>query len=116
MWTEWTSVVASHRHFDHYGGMERILRDFPVDLYVGNLADCPNRSTDNAIRTALQERNIPTQGPGQDTITVDGVDFTILPPDPDDDPCPGEENDNSVLVRYGVRRFLHAVHRGCRDG
>ena len=75
-------VITSHRHDDHYGGMAEILRRFPVDRYVGHLGDCPNRTADNTIRDVLTERGIPAQSLGAATITVDGVSFTILPPDP----------------------------------
>lgn len=98
-------VITSHRHSDHYGGMAQVLSRFPVDLYVGNLEDCPNRTTDDTIRDVLKKRNIKTQGPGQDTITVDGVSFVILPTDPVDDECPDDENDNSVVVRMEFGEF-----------
>jgi competence protein ComEC len=103
-------VIVSHRHRDHFVNMERILRSFPVDRFVGNLADCPNRSTDDDIRDALNDRNIPAQSLGADTILVDAVRFIILPPDPVNDPCPDAENDNSVLVRleYGSFSMLFA--------
>ncbi|MGH7645656.1 MAG: ComEC/Rec2 family competence protein [Gemmatimonadales bacterium] len=98
-------VIVSHRHADHYSAIERILRQFPVDHVVGNLADCPTRSTDNGIRLALQERQIPAQSLGADTLDVDSVRFIILPPDPTDDACPDEENNNSVLVRLEYGQF-----------
>ena len=98
-------VITSHRHFDHYGGTAEILRRFPVDRYVGNLADCPNRSTDNTIRTELTQRGIPAQSLAADTITVDGVDFVILAPDPIDNECPDEENNNSIVVRMEFGQF-----------
>ena len=42
---------------------------------------------------------------GADTLVVDGVTFTILPPDPKTDPCPSQENDNSILVRLDYGQF-----------
>jgi len=98
-------IVVSHRHGDHYAGIERVLRTLPVDRFVGNLADCPNRTTDNAIRAALNDRHIPAQSLGADTLDVDGVRFIILPPDPIDDACPDDENNNSVLVRMEFGSF-----------
>jgi beta-lactamase superfamily II metal-dependent hydrolase len=108
--TQLALVVVSHRHGDHYAGMERVLRTLPVDRFVGNLADCPNRTTDNGIRAALNERHIPAQSLGADTLIVDGVRFIILPPDPIDDACPDDENNNSLLVRmeYGSFSMLFA--------
>ena len=52
-------AVVSHRHFDHQGGMDEIIREFDVDLLVMNSADCPNRTSDDRIRTAASERNVP---------------------------------------------------------
>lgn len=98
-------VVVSHRHADHYATIERILRSFAVSRFVGNLADCPNRATDNGIRQALTDRNIPAQSLGADTLLVDGVRFIILPPDPVTDRCPDDENDNSVMVRLEYGSF-----------
>jgi len=103
-------VFVSHRHGDHFAGMARVLRSLPVDRFVGNLADCPDRSTDDTIRAALNERHIPAQSLGADTLVVDGVRFIVLPPDPSDDPCPDDENNNSVVVRleYGSFSMLFA--------
>lgn len=98
-------VIVSHRHSDHYATIERILRAFPVDRFVGNLADCPTRTTDNGIRDALTDSTISAQSLGPDTLLVDGVRFIILPPDPIDDRCPDDENDNSVLVRLEYGSF-----------
>lgn len=98
-------VVTSHRHGDHYGGMPPILRRFPVKLYIANLDDCPNRSTDDTIRGVLDERSIPARPPDPDTLDIDGVRFIVLPPDPVDDQCPGEENNNSVVVRMEFGSF-----------
>lgn len=103
-------VFVSHRHADHFAGMARVLRSLPVDRFVGNLADCPNRATDDTIRAALADRHIPAQSLGADTLTVDGVRFIVLPTDPNDDPCPNDENNNSVIVRmeYGGFSMLFA--------
>lgn len=98
-------VIVTHRHGDHFASMERVLRSLPVDRFVGNLADCPNRQTDNDIRAALNDRGIAAQSLGADTITIDGVDLIVLPPDPTDDPCPSEENNNSVIVRLEYGSF-----------
>ncbi len=93
-------LIVSHRHGDHHGGVPPILQsDIPVRRYVGNLVDCPNRTTDDTVRDLLESLGVPRQSLGADTIPIDGVDFIILPPDPVDDPCPQDENDNSIVVR-----------------
>lgn len=98
-------VFVSHRHADHFAGMARVLRALTVDRFVGNLADCPNRSTDDTIRAVLSQRHIPAQSNGADTLVVDAVRFIVLPPDPTDDPCPNDENNNSVIVRMEYGSF-----------
>jgi len=103
-------VIVSHRHRDHYAGIETVLRHVKVGRFIGNLEDCPGNLTDDHIRQALQDQHIPTQPPGADTLEVDGVSFIVLPTDPIDDACPDEENNNSVLVRleYGQFSMLFA--------
>jgi competence protein ComEC len=123
-------VFVSHRHIDHFSGTARVLRSLPVDRFVGSLEDCPNRSTDDAVRAALSDRHIPAQSLGADTLVVDGVRFIMLPTDPNDDPCPNDENNNSLIVRmeYGgfsmlftgdaeaeERDWLVANHAGLLD-
>jgi competence protein ComEC len=98
-------VIVSHRHGDHYAGTAHVLDTYPIDRFIGNLADCPNRSTDNTIRATLTDRGIPKQSVGADTLVVDGVTFTVLPPDPTTDPCPDQENDNSIVVRLDYGQF-----------
>lgn len=98
-------AITSHRHIDHYGGMDDVLEDFPVGLYLANLEDCPDRVHDGTIRDILEERQIPTQGPRSDTLNVNGVRFIVLPRDPVDDECPDEENDNSIIVRMEFGEF-----------
>jgi len=98
-------VFVSHRHADHFARMARVLRSLPVDRFVGNLADCPNRSTDDTIRAALSDRSIPAQSLGADTLVVDGVRFIVLPTDTNDDPCPNDENNNSLIVRMEYGSF-----------
>jgi competence protein ComEC len=98
-------VIVSHRDPGHYGGMEKILRDFTVKRLVMNLADCPESAQDDAIRELVQERGVPRQSFGAATLEVDGVLFKILRPDPVDDPCPRNENDNSIVVRMEFGEF-----------
>jgi len=98
-------AIVSHRDPGHYGGMEKILRDFTVGRLVMNLADCPDTAQDDVIRKLVQERGVPRQSFGAATLSVDGVTFKILRPDPDDDPCPGDENNNSIVVRMDFGEF-----------
>ena len=98
-------AIVSHRHFDHQGGMDNIINAFDVGRLVMNSVDCPNRTSDNTVIDAATTRGVPIQSLGADTLTVDGVDFIILPPDPVDDACPDDENDNSIVVRMEFGDF-----------
>ncbi len=42
-----TLAVVSHRHFDHLGGMDEILREIPTDLFLGSMVDCPTRTAED---------------------------------------------------------------------
>ena len=98
-------AIVSHRHSDHLGGMDEIIETFHVDRLVMNMADCPGRTVDDKVREAAAEHSVPTQSLGADSIEIDGVHFVILPPDPVDDKCPNEENNNSIVVRMEFGKF-----------
>ncbi len=97
-------AVVSHRHFDHQGGMDEVLRDLPVNLFLGDMQDCPNRSSDDKVRAVINDEDIPVQPLGADTIIIDGVHFTVLPQPPRSE-CPEDENNNSVVVRLDFGEF-----------
>ena len=98
-------AIISHRHFDHNGGMDNILDEFTVERFIGRRDDCPGVEQDNIIDSLLTFHGIPSEVPNGQTHTVDGVDFTILPTDPTDNTCPGDENNNSVIVRVDFGNF-----------
>jgi beta-lactamase superfamily II metal-dependent hydrolase len=98
-------AVVSHRHLDHAGGMDEILRDIPVDLFVGSMEDCPNRVFDDNVREQITAKGISVHPLDGNPIEIDGVRFTILPRDPVENECPDEENNNSVLVRMDFGDF-----------
>ena len=71
-------AVVTHRHFDHHGGMDEVIRATPPDLFVGVTEDCPNRSSDDRVRTALtgDAVTIHTLSGTPEVISIDGVNFT----------------------------------------
>ena len=93
-------AIVSHRHFDHQGGMDNIINTIDVKKFVGIVEDCPNRTSDDTVRTSLATKSVPIE-PLSDvptTIEIDEVRFTIFPLPPRSD-CPDHENDNSMIVR-----------------
>lgn len=98
-------TVVSHRHLDHFGGMDDILRDFTVDLFLGSMEDCPNRTTDDLLRGVIMSRGVNVHPLHSDPVEIDGVRFTILPQDPVDNACPEDENNNSVVIRMDYGEF-----------
>ena len=101
-------AIVSHRHIDHYGGMDDVLNTFTVRRFLMNMTDCPDRSHDDKIRGIVSAKSIPSVTGNTvtgSTVTVDGVKFTVLPQDPVDDDCPEDENDNSIVVRMDFGDF-----------
>lgn len=88
-------VIASHRHEDHIGGMDEVVRNVPVDLFVGDTVD-RDVDFDDEVWKALREERIEVGEPSADTLEVDGVRFIILPWEQMDS---HNENNNSVVVR-----------------
>ena len=98
-------AIVSHRHSDHLGGMDEIINNFEIDRLVMNTGDCPERESDDRVRTAAAKNGVQVQSLGASTIVIDEVRFTILPPDPIEDQCPDDENNNSIVVRMEFGEF-----------
>jgi competence protein ComEC len=99
-------VAISHHHFDHYGGMDQVVRAFKPRYF---LASGTGRSTKLYLSllktveaqgmTAIQ----PTSRPRK--IELGSVELTIFPQPPEDQK---EENNNSIGLRleYGAFSVL----------
>jgi len=96
-------AIVSHRHSDHYGGMDDVLNMFTVNHFLMNMADCVGRSHDDKIRGIVTDKSITLET--RSSITIDGVTFTVLPQDPVDNRCPQDENNNSIVVRMDYGDF-----------
>ncbi len=97
-------AIVSHRHFDHHGGMDNVLNAVPVDRFLGVTEDCPNRVSDDTVRSVISSRNIPVAPLDVGSIVIDGVTLTILPLPPRSR-CPEHENNNSIVVRLDFGEF-----------
>ena len=97
-------AVVSHRHFDHLGGMDNVLDRFTTERFLGITEDCPGRVGDDRVRDELDGVEIVPLSSTPQTLTIDGVDFTILPIG-SMHPCPNEENLNSIVIRMDFGDF-----------
>ncbi len=97
-------AVVSHRHFDHHGGMDEVIEQFEVERFYGNMEDCPNRTSDDTWREALEDEGAEQMSPGE-SVTIDGVTFEFLPVPANAADCPDHENDNTRVVRMTFGDF-----------
>lgn len=99
-------AIVTHRHKDHQHGMVHVLYNIPVDLFVGNTDDCPNRTGDDNVPTAIDNKSVSTHtfDNAPHVTTIDGVTFTIFPLPPKAT-CPEHENLNSIVVRMDYGDF-----------
>ena len=99
-------AVVTHRHFDHQVGMDEVLNKIPTDLFVGVMEDCPGRTSDDKVRKAVTDNSVTTHTLTNtpQTLSIDGIKFTILPLPARSD-CPEHENLNSIVVRMDYDEF-----------
>ena len=90
-------AIASHPHADHIGGMEQVLRTFPVRYYLDNGAT-HTTATYRALMARLERTDVVYLEATARTITLGSVTLRILPPPPR-----GDHNNRSVgvLVEFG---------------
>ncbi len=99
-------AIGSHRHYDHVGGMDEVLRRIPTTRLIWDSLHVANRAFDDSVRSAARQESVPIERPPADTVMVDGVRFIILPVQPR--VAFSDENNNSIVVRleYGEFSFL----------
>ena len=94
-------AIVTHRHYDHLGGFDGVLDMIPTDRFIGHMAGCPARIFDDQVRDALVRNQIkvePLPVAKPQVSNIDGVRFTVLPPPPLSK-WPGDENQNSIVIR-----------------
>ena len=99
-------LVISHRHIDHYGGADDVVKAFPPKVF---LAPTGGQTSPTWLRllTDIRDRGIAAISPGDQprTIELGSVTLTVLPKAP---PDAEEENNNSIglRVRFGKSSVL----------
>lgn len=105
-------VIATHPHADHIGGMQQVLKDYPVKLYVDN--SLPHTTqTYEGVMTEIEARKIPYRAAVNGSVfnLDDGAKLEIL--FPNGAKLTGTRSDlnaNSVVTRltHGSDCFLFA--------
>ena len=64
-------AIVSHRHFDHQGGMHGIVNTITTKRFVGIVEDCPNRTSDDTVRTALATKNVTIEPLSDLPVTIE---------------------------------------------
>ena len=106
-------VVVSHHHFDHYGGMDEVIREFRPRAFLD--ADSPYVTANYValLRLVKSERIMAIRaGAKGRTIMLGSVALRVFPQAP---PHEGDENNNSVGIRVDYGRFS-AVLPGDAEG
>jgi competence protein ComEC len=96
-------VVASHAHADHIGGMEEVIRTFPVRAYLDNATPYTTGTYHDLMRL-VESAKLVYLAPVARTIALGSVSLRVLPPWPSGT----DQNDRSVgiLLKFGVFRVL----------
>lgn len=101
-------VVATHPHDDHIGGMDTVLRTFPVEQFIMPVLPpdkTPADASCQALLKVMGEKGMKVKpAVAGDALTLGGCQIEILGPLSVYD----DMNDNSVVLRvtYGGKRFL----------
>ncbi|MFZ5925719.1 MAG: ComEC/Rec2 family competence protein [Bacillota bacterium] len=99
-------LVATHPHADHIGGLQEVLRTFPVGLVV-DPGKVHTTATYERFLTLVDQKDIPFRlGRAGDEITLDSeLEVDVLNPA---EPLPESVNDCSVVIKisYGKVSFL----------
>lgn len=112
-------LIGTHPHEDHIGGMDTVLKKFPVrQVYMPEIS-YDTKSYHDVLR-AVQQRGLKVVGPTagqvllQDRVHDQELRVEILWPDPLKAPFYDEVNDHSIIARvsYGTSSFLFTGDAG----
>ena len=100
-----TAAIVSHNHDDHIGGMDAVLADYPVALYLSNGRPVETLNGEN-VEAIIEQRGIPHPSPPWAPVLLGDVRISVFPSSLQ--PLEASENNSSlgVLVERGRFRAL----------
>lgn len=97
-------AIITHRHYDHLGGMDEILREIPVKQILFDMRDRPNMISDDTIRAIINRKNISVLVWSEDTLSIDNISFVIFG-QPPESLSSHNENNNCIVVKLEFGEF-----------
>lgn len=101
-------VIATHNHDDHIGGMDAVLRSFPVLRYVDN-GDPANTRIQRTVLGLLRERSVPYRSAADvadSAVTVGDASLRIVPSPVRGNRVASNDESVAVLLTRGAFRAL----------
>ncbi len=107
-------VVLSHAHADHLGGIPSVLKRFPAGVVIEPAALVADPLYGDFLKSLAASRTAWHSARTGERFVLDGVDFTVLHPDPKWAEWGEDVNEDSVvlLVEYGRFQALFAGDAG----
>ena len=98
------AAIASHNHDDHIGGMDAVIADYPIGVYVSN-GRAPSNANARAVDRWLVERKVSLRTPPLE-LAMDDARITLFASTLD--PTEASENNSSVgvLIERGSFKAL----------
>lgn len=105
------SLVCTHPHSDHMGGMATVVRSFEIgEMYMPRIADeyVPTTASYEALLDALLEKNITAVQlcTGTQISCPPGVELEVLAPEPDADWDDLNNYSGVIRLAYGQTSFM----------
>ncbi|MCR3921608.1 MAG: DNA internalization-related competence protein ComEC/Rec2 [Firmicutes bacterium] len=99
-------LILTHPHEDHFGGMNTIVSQMPIDAFIDN-GEQEQSASFTELRMQLTAKNIPHTVVAADyQLTLDGIQINILSPPASHFINSGDDvNNNSLVLRLSYGNF-----------